>query len=251
LATFYPFILDANIIIENNINEYDYREIVKKNMDTYNLYEMIAFTNTYDNWKNIKDVVYNCVLVSNNENIEFDDLIPKNVLHDYNSISEVIYVNDFEYVPFYISSKTKHSNTWKILKNYFPIVSEWIDTAKHKVDLTEKEKKNLCDTIKTDISKSCFGIFYFEQGEENHIGSLIELGLLLSQSKKVFFCGDNIYKDEVLFNFDKLMNFDNIGEFNLTKIFHKVQYEISSHYSIFKDNFNYYIMPKYYIKYNP
>jgi hypothetical protein len=96
------------------------------------------------------------------------------------------------------------------------------------------DKNNLCETIKYDTTQCSFGILYTEEGERDHIGSLIEIGMLLSQSKPIYLCGDNIFKNEVLFNFKSLINCSYSSNSNLFQSFRRVQYDINQNYNIFK-----------------
>jgi hypothetical protein len=234
------YILNSNIISSDNDNdndnEYDcYMKIIKENIKIYELYEMIVFTSSYKNWIESKNIIYNCVFVNDSLSKNYN-IIPDNIIFDFKNIENFEYTKRFEYIPFYISSKTNHRNKWIELKKYFPIQSSWIQYNKSKEDLTTIDKTNICDNIEKDISECSFGIFYCEKNEEFHIGSLIEIGLLLSKSKKIFVCGENIYKNEVLFNFNKLFNYNYINNFNLYKTFKKIQYEINSDYLNFKKN---------------
>ena len=226
------YILNSNIVPFDNDS---YMKIVKENIEFYDLYEIIIFESSYKSWLKAKNIIYNCVFV-NNSFSDFYDIIPENTICDFKNIKNFVYKKSFEYIPFYISSKTKHRNKWIELKKYFPIKSTWIQQNKNKNELTCIDKKNLCDNIQKDISESSFGIFYCEKNEEFHIGSLIEIGLLLAQSKKIFICGEDLYNDEVLFKFKCLFNFEYTKNYNLYKTFKKIQYDMNPNYIIFKEN---------------
>ena len=152
------------------------------------------------------------------------------------NIKSIIYKPNFEYVPFYVSSKTKHRNKWNNLKQYFPILSRWTDTNKSKNEMNKIDKMNMCDAIKEDIYNSSFGILYLENNDKNHIGSLIEIGMLIGQNKPVFLCGNNTFVNEVLFNFDGLINVKHIDNFNLFEVIRNIQYDINPCYIEFKNN---------------
>lgn len=192
---------------------YYYIIILKKNYKKFELYNFISFHSCYKQLQNIEKIIYNCVLVEkeNNKNVCSYTNNYSNKIKSYQNIHLFEYKNNFEYLPFYISSKTIHRNKWIELRKYFPIIASWIENDKDKYSLSKINKINICDSINNDIHKSFFGIFYCEENEKNHIGSLIEIGLLLAQSKKIYVCGNNIYNDEVLFQFKSFIDFSYVN----------------------------------------
>ena len=105
-----------------------------------------------------------------------------------------------------------------------------------KIRINTAHKINICDIIKEDIHNSSFGVLYLENNDKNHIGSLIEIGMLIGQNKPIFLCGNNIFINEVLFNFDGLINVKYIDKFNLFEVIRNIQYDINPSYIEFKDN---------------
>ena len=102
--------------------------------------------------------------------------------------------------------------------------------------MNNADKMNICDIIKEDIYKCSFGVLYLEKHDKNHIGSLIEIGMLIGQNKPVFLCGDNIFVNEVLFNFDGLINVKYVDNFNLFEVIRNIQYDINPCFIEFKYN---------------
>jgi len=102
--------------------------------------------------------------------------------------------------------------------------------------MNNADKTNICAIIKEDIFNSSFGVLYLENDDKNHIGSLIELGMLIGQNKPIFLCGNNIFVNEVLFNFDSQINVKYIDNFNLFEVIRNIQYDINHCYIEFKDN---------------
>lgn len=236
----YPFILKANVIVTRNDTKYRkpnsecYLQVIKRYINTIELNNIVAFEDSYKGWTAATNVVYNCVLVNTPDYFYYNEINALNHIDNFNNINELN--EPFDYIPFYISSKTKHRTQWLKLKEDFPIFANWIGIDTKKEDMTCSDKSNLCDTIKNDIPQCSFGILYTEEGERDHIGSLIEIGMLLSQSKPIYLCGDNIFKDEVLFNFKSLINCSYSNNFNLVQSFRNIQYDLNQPYNHFKTN---------------
>jgi beta-phosphoglucomutase-like phosphatase (HAD superfamily) len=242
IANKYKFLLKSNVIITRDDtslrkpNSDGYLQIVKRYSDMYELHEFIAFEDSYKGWVAATNVIYNCVLVNNQDYYYYNVINANNSINDFTSIQEYNYKEPIEFVPFYISSKTKHRTRWLSMKPYFPIFANWIEFDKSKDCMTNIDKSMLCETIKYDTTQCSFGILYTEEGECDHIGSLIEIGMLLSQSKQIYLCGDNIFKNEILFNFKSLINFSYANNSNLFQSFRRIQYDINTEYNIFKTN---------------
>jgi hypothetical protein len=194
---------------------------------------MITFESNFSNLIP-KNIIYNLVVI--NDNIDSKNLCIENVISNFIDIKSFNYKKNFEYVPFYVSSKTKHRNKWNELKQYFPILSRWTDTNKSKNKMNDADKIKMCDIIKEDIYNSSFGVLYLENNDKNLIGSLIEIGMLIGQNKPIFLCGDNVFVNEVLFNFDGLINLKYIDNFNLFEVIRNIQYDINTSYIEFKYN---------------
>jgi hypothetical protein len=104
---------------------------------------------------------------------------------------------------------------------------------KYGTDL-DRTDLTVVDWIQHAQEEQMDGILYLEKNEKDHIGSLIEIGLLLANQKKIYICGENIFKDEVLFNFKKYLNFSFINNCDLIKTFHNIQYDMNDDYNNFK-----------------
>ena len=229
----FPFLSQSIIIISKNITYESYIKIIKNCTNKCNYYDMITFESNFN--KLIpKNIIYNLVVI--NDNIDSKNLCIENVISNFIDIKSFNYKKNFEYVPFYVSSKTKHRNKWNELKQYFPILSRWTDTNKSKNKMNDADKIKMCDIIKEDIYNSSFGVLYLENNDKNLIGSLIELGMLIGQNKPIFLCGDNVFVNEVLFNFDGLINLKYIDNFNLFEVIRNIQYDINTSYIEFKYN---------------
>jgi hypothetical protein len=231
----FPFLSQSIIIISKNITCETYIKIIKDCSNKCNYYGMISFECDFSKLIS-KNIIYNLVVINDKYNIDSKNLCIENIIPNFINIKSFIYKQIFEYVPFYVSSKTKHRNKWNELKQYFPILSRWTDTNKSKFEMNNADKMNICDIIKEDIYNSSFGVLYLENDDKNHIGSLIELGMLIGQNKPIFLCGNNIFVNEVLFNFDGLINVKYIDNFNLFEVIRNIQYDINPCYIEFKDN---------------
>jgi hypothetical protein len=231
----FPFLSQSIIIISKNITCESYIKIIKDCSNKCNYYDMITFESDFSKLIS-KNIIYNLVVINDKYNIDSKNLCIENVIPNFINIKSFIYKKNFEYVPFYVSSKTKHRNKWNELKQYFPILSRWTDINKSKIEMNNADKMNICDIIKEDIYNSSFGVLYLENDEKNHIGSLIEIGMLIGQNKPIFLCGNNIFVNEVLFNFDGLINVKYIDNFNLFEVIRNIQYDINPCYIEFKDN---------------
>jgi len=228
----FPFLSQSIIIISKNITYESYIKIIKDCGNKCNYYDMISIESDFSKLIS-KNIIYNLLVINDKYNI---NLCIKNVLPNFINIKSFSYKENIEYVPFYVSSKTKHRNKWNELKQYFPILSRWTDSSKSKNEMNNADKMNICDIIKEDIYNSSFGVLYLEKDDENHIGSLIEIGMLIGQNKLVFLCGDNIFVNEVLFNFDGIINIKYIDNFNLFEVIRNIQYDINPCYKEFKYN---------------
>ena len=230
------FLKKVNLIISRNEiqnrkpNSECYLNALKLYLQKYELNEIIAFEDSYKGWLAVNQVVYNCVLINNVNYFYYTKINALNSMNDFKYIDNFKYTINFEMKPFYISSKTIHRDKWLSLQNKFPIIACWIHKNTKKEDMSNDDKNALCSEIHDDINISSFGILYVENGEYNHIGSLIEIGILISQNKKIYVCGNNIFKNEVLFNFKNIFNFNFVENFNLNNSFLKIQYDNNPYY---------------------
>lgn len=238
----FSFLKKSNIIItRNNIkkrkpNSECYLTLLNKLPCDIENHEIISFEDSYKGWTAAHNVLYNCILVNNTSYIYYDTIKPQNLINNFDKIVDYNFKKRIDYKPFYISSKTIHREKWNELKHKFPIIANWINVNKQKNDMNNEDKEQLCNLIKNDIDNVEFGILYLERNEKDHIGSLIEIGLLLANSSQIYICGDNIFKDEVLFNFKKYLNFKYVNMSNLFKIFTCIQYDMNSNYNNFIKN---------------
>jgi beta-phosphoglucomutase-like phosphatase (HAD superfamily) len=236
----FSFLKKCNIIItryncsKRKPNNECYLKLLDKLPCDIENHHIIAFEDSYKGWTAAHSVIYNCILVNNENYVYYDIIRPLNKITDYNNITNFNVKLRFDYLPFYVSSKTVHREKWLKLQNDFPIIANWIHVNKPKNDITSNDKETICNIIQNDINNSEFGILYLEKNEKDHIGSLIEIGLLLANQKKIYICGENIFKDEVLFNFKKYLNFSFINNYDLMKTFHNIQYDMNDDYNHFK-----------------
>jgi beta-phosphoglucomutase-like phosphatase (HAD superfamily) len=238
----FSFLKKSNIIItRNNIkkrkpNSECYLTLLNKLPRDIENHEIISFEDSYKGWTAAHNVIYNCILVNNTSYIYYDTIKPQNLINNFDKIVDYTFKKRIDYKPFYISSKTIHKEKWHELKHKFPIIANWINIHKKKTDMNNKDKEQLCNIIKNDIDNVNFGILYLERNDKDHIGSLIEIGLLLAKPSQIYICGDNIFKDEVLFNFKKYLNFKYVNMSNLFKIFTCIQYDMNPDYNNFIKN---------------
>ena len=233
----YPVFLKFNIILIDTITNESYLHIIKNCINKFELYEIISFNSNYDEWIIANNIIYNNIFINKNNSIHYKNIIKNNIIENFINIDNIILKKNIKYIPFYISSKTKHRNKWLELIKKYPIKSRWIYNDKDKIDLDSRDRTILCDIIKKDIKKCKFGIFYCEIHEIDHIGSLIEIGMLISHNKKIFLCGDNIYKHEVLFNFKNQINMCYIDNPDMDYVFKKIQYENNKMYILYKKKY--------------
>lgn len=213
-----------------------YLKLINQLKNKVKLYDIIAFEDSYKGWTSVCNTIYNCVLVNSLDYVYYNKINPQNSIVNFENIADFKFKTRFDFLSFYISSKTHHSEKWLELSKYFPIESSWIKVKKNKEQLTQYEKENICNSIQNDIVNSDFGILYLEKYEKNHIGSLIEIGMLLSNFKKIYVCGNNIFLNEVLFNFENNFIFSYVGNFDITNVFYNIQYDINIDYKVFESN---------------
>ena len=235
----FPFLKKTNIIVtRNNIKKRKpdsecYLTLLNKLPPDIENHAILSFEDSYKGWKSANNVIYNCILVNNKSYVYYDTISTENSIITFDKILDFKFKTQFDSRPFYISSKTCHREKWIDARNKFPIIANWIDINKAKTDLNTIDKEEICNIIKNDINLVDFGILYVEGNEKDHIGSLIEIGLLLANSKRVYICGDNIFKDEVLFNFKNYLNFKYVNKTNLFQIFNSIQYDMNPEYNNF------------------
>ena len=240
ISTKFSFLKNCNIVITRNNcikrkpDSCCYLKLLDKLPDDIENHDIIAFEDSYKGWTAAYNVIYNCILVNDENYVYYDTIRPLNKIKDYNNIVDLTVKLRFDYLPFYVSSKTAHREKWLKLQNDFPIIANWIHINKSKHDITSDDKETICNIIQNDIINSVFGILYLEKNEKDHIGSLIEIGLLLANYKKIYICGDNLFKDEVLFNFKNYLNFSFVNNYDLMKTFRDIQYDMNEDYNNFK-----------------
>ena len=235
----FDFLKKSNIIItRNNINNRKpnsecYLRLLNNLPNDIENHEIVSFEDSYKGWISARNAIFNCILVNNSSYIYYDIINSQNTIKNFDKILEFNFEKRIKYKPFYISSKTIHRTKWIELKNKFPIIANWININKQKKIMSNADKEQLCNIIKDDINLVDYGILYLQRNEKDYIGSLIEIGLLMAKSKQIYICGDNIFKDEVLFNFKEYLNFKYVNKNNLPKIFNRIQYDMNCDYNNF------------------
>ena len=241
----FEFLKKSNIVITRNSckqrkpNSECYIHLLNELPPDIENHDIISFEDSYKGYFAASQVIYNCVLVNNNTYIYYEQINAKNKINNFDQILDMD-VNIIEYKPFYVSSKTNHKEKWIELKNSYPIIANWIYVNKSKTEMNSNDREDVCDLIHKDIRNIDFGILYVEHNEKDHIGSLIEIGLLLANSKPIYVCGCNLFKDEVLFNFKNYFNFQYVEQSSLFRVFKNIQYNMNSDYKLFLENVTHY-----------
>ena len=173
----------------------------------------------------MSSIIYNTILVNNKQYFYYNkikDILNAGCITNYKNIDRY-FVKSYDNISkFYISSKTKYANKWLLLKENYKIVSTWINFSTQKEMLSIKMRQELCDQIFTDISNCDNLIFYTNESNKSHYGSIIEIGIAISLNKKIYICGNNIYNGEVLFNFKESVDYTYSNLFNVKKILYKI-----------------------------
>jgi beta-phosphoglucomutase-like phosphatase (HAD superfamily)/choline kinase len=214
-----------------------YLKVLKK----YNYIDYSAIIGFEDSYKGItamSSVIYNTIFVNNNTYYYYNTILPNlntNVINNFINIDNYV-VNSYDNTEkFYISSKTKYSKRWNLLKKNFNITSNWINVDTKKKDMTIEMKQELCNQIFIDIANCDSLIFYTNELSKNHYGSIIEIGIAISLKKKIYLCGNNIYDKEVLFNFKELMDNTYVNIFNIETILYQLNLKKTTRYINYKN----------------
>jgi len=209
-----------------------YLKVLKK----YNYIDYSAIIGFEDSYKGItamSSVIYNTIFVNNNTYYYYNTILPNlntNVINNFINIDNYV-VNSYDNTEkIYISSKTKYSKRWNLLKKNFNITSNWINVDTKKKDMTIEMKQELCNQIFIDIANCDSLIFYTNELSKNHYGSIIEIGIAISLKKKIYLCGNNIYDKEVLFNFKELMDNTYVNIFNIETILYQLNLKKTTRY---------------------
>jgi len=226
-----PDILSKIIII--NHDKQCYLNIIKENIHKFNLWEFVSFITNINEIMWYDYVTYNTVLISDDDQTKSF----KHTIQNYLNIQHLNINVSLKHIPFYISSKTKYAYEWQNSLRNFPFCSEWIYCNKTKEEMTTEDKILLCSSIYNDIQKVSFGIMFCKSEDKDHIGSLIELGLLLSKNIPIFLCGDDKYVNEVLFQFGSLINFKYVNQYDIVKIVYDIYYNMDDDYMLCKTKF--------------
>ncbi len=193
---------------------------------------IIGFEDSYKGICAMSSVIYNTVLINNKSYYYYETILPllniKPII-DFENIDNYIITGYNNNNKFYISSKTKHSNKWKMIKPFFNITSRWIDVNKSKEQMDSQLKGNICSIIYEDIKNCDYLLFYSEDDEYEHYGSLLEIGIALSLGKKIYICGSDNYQNEVVLHFDSI-NSKYLNTYNLSEIIYKLNLENTEKY---------------------
>ena len=226
------YVITRDDVIERKPSSEGYLKILKK-YNNIDYSEIIGFEDSYKGIVAMSNVIYNTVFINNSEYFYYNDIKPilnTNIISNYNNIDNYVIKNYDNIERFYISSKTKYSDRWNILKENFNITSSWINVNTKKEEMSIKTKQQICNQTFEDIMKCDNLIFYTDELTKNHYGSIIEIGIAISLKKKIYICGNNIYNNEVLFNFKEVMDYTYSNIFNVNKILYKLNLKKTQRY---------------------
>lgn len=82
----------------------------------------------------------------------------------------------------YVASKTHHADRWKEARNYYNIISTWIDEAGPN---QTKSLQELWIRILNEIKECDTLVFYLESSNELLKGAFVEAGMAIALDKKV------------------------------------------------------------------
>ena len=244
LKTRFPLLEKLHYIVtradvkERKPSSEGYLKVLKK-YDIIDYSDIIGFEDSYKGITAMSNVIYNTVFVNNNNYFYYNNIkstLNTDVICNYTNIDDYIIKSYDNIEKFYISSKTKYSRRWNLLKEHFNITSNWINTDIKKENMSLEIKQTLCNQIFIDISNCDSLIFYTNEINKNHYGSIIEIGIAISLNKKIYICGNNIYNKEVLFNFKELMDYTYSNIFNVRNILYKINLKKTPRYINYKNN---------------
>ena len=230
------YIVTRDDVKERKPSSEGYLKVLKK-YNNVDFSDIIGFEDSYKGITAMTNVIYNTVFVNNNNYFYYNNIkssLNTDLIYNYKNIDDY-YIKSYDNVEkFYISSKTKYSNKWTLLKEYFNITSNWININTRKENMSMKMKQDACNQIFTDISNCDNLIFYTNELNKNHYGSIIEIGIAISLNKKIYICGNNIYNEEVLFNFKELIDYTYSNIFNVRNILYKINLKKTTKYIKYK-----------------
>jgi beta-phosphoglucomutase-like phosphatase (HAD superfamily) len=228
------YIVTRDDIKERKPSSEGYLKILKK-YAIIDYSEIIGFEDSYKGFEAMSNVIYNTVFVNNNKYFYYNNIKSTHIICNYNNIDDYIFQNYDNIEKFYISSKTKYASEWFLLKKYFNITSNWINIDTKKENMCLEIKQELCNQIFIDIANCDSLIFYTNELNKDHYGSIIEIGIAISLKKKIYICGNNIYNKEVLFNFKELMDYTYSNIFNVRNILYKINLKKTQRYINYKN----------------
>lgn len=216
-----------------------------KILDKYNnirYSDIIGFEDSYKGYISMSQVIYSTILV-NKKNYFYYDIIKStintDIIDNYKNFDNYLINNYNNVKKFYISSKTKHDITWFQLKKNFHLTSTWIDVKTSKENLNIISKQEICSKILNDIEECDYIIFYIDENEKkNHYGSIMEIGMGISLNKKIYICGNNIYDDEVLFNFKDIFDKTYLNVHNVKNILYNLNLIETEKYKLYLNKLN-------------
>lgn len=242
----FPFLNKIhNIVTRDDINNRKpssdgYLEILNKYKDI-KYSDIIGFEDSYKGYISMSQVIYSTIIVNNNKYFYYNIIkstINTDTIDNYTNIDNYLIKNYDNIEKFYISSKTKHNNNWLELKKKFNITSTWIDVKTTKENLNINLKQEICSKILNDIQECDYIIFYVDEFEKDHYGSIMEIGMGISLNKKIYICGNNLYDKEVLFNFKNMFDKRYLNIHNIKNILYEINLFKTEKYKIYSDNLN-------------
>ena len=234
----FHYVVTRDDVTKRKPSNQGYLKVLKK-YSNINNYEIIGFEDSYKGFTAMSQVIFNTILVNNDNYYYYNNIKDKlntEFILNYDNIDNYLIKNYDDKYKFYISSKTKYSKNWALLNKNFNIISNWIYINTKKEDMDIKFKQEICNLIFEDISNSDFLIFYTNDVDKDHYGSMIEIGIAISLKKKIYICGNNIYNKEVLFNFKDLMDYTYADVFDVKQILYQISVRNSFKYMNHNNN---------------
>ena len=89
-----------------------YLKLINQLKNKVKLYDIIAFEDSYKGWTSVCNTIYNCVLVNSLDYVYYNKINPQNSIVNFENIVDFKFKTRFDFLSFYISSKTHHSEKW-------------------------------------------------------------------------------------------------------------------------------------------
>jgi HAD superfamily hydrolase (TIGR01509 family) len=235
----FQYVITRDDVNERKPSSEGYLKVLQKysHID-YN--DIIGFEDSYKGIISMSKIIYHTICVNNDNYFYYDKIVS---LLNFKPIKDFKYINSYllnnyeNSKIFYISSKTKYANDWKYINNHYKIVSNWINVNKTKEELSINNKQTLCNQIFSDITSCDFLVFFTNEDMKDHYGSILEIGIALTLHKKIYICGNNLYSDEILFNFKDIIDHTYINYFDINKVLYLINLNNTEKYLSCKDNY--------------